>query len=75
MSGLAVMSALAADPIKVGILHSLPGIMAISEMALKETALMTIVEINKSGRVLGKQLVPEVVDLAPNRPLFYPVAI
>lgn len=35
---------------------------------------MTIVEINKSGRVLGKQLVLEALDLATNRPLFYPAA-
>ncbi|OYZ55947.1 MAG: hypothetical protein B7Y21_13300, partial [Hydrogenophilales bacterium 16-61-112] len=42
LSGLASMTALAADTIKVGILHSLSGTMAISETALKETALMTI---------------------------------
>jgi urea transport system substrate-binding protein len=70
LSGLASMSALAADTIKVGILHSLSGTMAISETALKETALMTIAEINKSGGVMGKQLVPVVVDPASNWPLF-----
>ncbi|OYZ56818.1 MAG: urea ABC transporter substrate-binding protein, partial [Hydrogenophilales bacterium 16-61-112] len=61
---------LAADTIKVGILHSLSGTMAISETALKETALMTIAEINKAGGVMGKKLVPVVVDPASNWPLF-----
>jgi urea transport system substrate-binding protein len=61
---------LAADTIKVGILHSLSGTMAISETALKETALMTIAEINAKGGVLGKQLEPVVVDPASNWPLF-----
>lgn len=64
------MAANAADTIKVGILHSLSGTMAISETALKETALMTIEEINKSGGVLGKKLEPVVVDPASNWPLF-----
>ena len=64
------MSAHAADTIKVGILHSLSGTMAISETALKETALMTIDEINKAGGVMGKQLEPVVVDPASNWPLF-----
>jgi urea transport system substrate-binding protein len=64
------MTAHAADTIKVGILHSLSGTMAISETALKETALMTIEEINKAGGVLGKKLEPVVVDPASNWPLF-----
>lgn len=64
------MAAHAADTIKVGILHSLSGTMAISETALKETALMTIEEINKKGGVLGKKLEPVVVDPASNWPLF-----
>jgi len=64
------MTAHAADTIKVGILHSLSGTMAISETALKETALMTIEEINKSGGVMGKKLEPVVVDPASNWPLF-----
>ena len=64
------MAAHAADTIKVGILHSLSGTMAISETALKETALMTIEEINKSGGVMGKKLEPVVVDPASNWPLF-----
>ncbi len=69
-AGLTSLSALAADTIKVGILHSLSGTMAISETALKETALMTIDEINKSGGVMGKKLEPVVVDPASNWPLF-----
>jgi urea transport system substrate-binding protein len=60
----------AADTIKVGILHSLSGTMAISESALKETALMTIAEINANGGVMGKKLEPVVVDPASNWPLF-----
>ena len=68
--GLASFAANAADTIKVGILHSLSGTMAISETALKETALMTIAEINAKGGVLGKQLEPVVVDPASNWPLF-----
>jgi len=57
-------------PIKVGILHSLSGTMAISETSLKDVALMTIESINKSGGVLGRQLQPVVVDPASNWPLF-----
>ena len=60
----------AADTIKVGILHSLSGTMAISETSLKDVALMTIDEINAKGGVLGKKLVPVVVDPASNWPLF-----
>ena len=63
-------SAYAADTIKVGILHSLSGTMAISETALKETALMTIEEINAKGGVLGKKLEPVVVDPASDWPKF-----
>src|SRR5690554_3546195 len=63
-------SAHAADTIKVGILHSLSGTMAISETSLKDVALMTIQEINANGGVLGKQLEPVVVDPASNWPLF-----
>ncbi|MBI1397720.1 MAG: urea ABC transporter substrate-binding protein [Betaproteobacteria bacterium] len=66
VSGIAA----AADTIKVGILHSLSGTMAISETALKNTALMTIEEINAKGGVLGKKLEPVVVDPASNWPLF-----
>ncbi|WP_229205460.1 MULTISPECIES: urea ABC transporter substrate-binding protein [unclassified Duganella] len=62
--------AYAADTIKVGILHSLSGTMAISETSLKDVALMTIDEINAKGGVLGKKLEPVVVDPASNWPLF-----
>jgi urea transport system substrate-binding protein len=71
MSGaLAAAPSWAADTIKVGILHSLSGTMAISETALKETALMTIADINAHGGVMGKKLEPVVVDPASNWPLF-----
>jgi urea transport system substrate-binding protein len=69
-AGFASAPAVAADTIKVGILHSLSGTMAISETALKETALMTIDQINKAGGVMGKKLEPVVVDPASNWPLF-----
>ncbi|TSE21379.1 Aliphatic amidase expression-regulating protein [Tepidimonas alkaliphilus] len=57
-------------PIKVGILHSLSGTMAISETVLKDIALMTIDEINAAGGVLGRKIEPVVVDPASNWPLF-----
>ena len=60
----------AADTIKVGILHSLSGTMAISETSLKDVALMTIEEINAKGGVMGKKLEPVIVDPASNWPLF-----
>ncbi|MDP3511295.1 MAG: urea ABC transporter substrate-binding protein [Sulfuritalea sp.] len=69
-AGFVTQPAIAADTIKVGILHSLSGTMAISETALKETALMTIAEINAKGGVMGKQLEAVVVDPASNWPLF-----
>jgi urea transport system substrate-binding protein len=69
-AGFVSAPVLAADTIKVGILHSLSGTMAISETALKETALMTIAEINAKGGVMGKKLEPVVVDPASNWPLF-----
>src|SRR5438046_2440828 len=69
--GLAIGSqALAADTIKVGVLHSLSGTMAISETVLKDVTLMAIDEINAKGGVLGKKLEPVVVDPASNWPLF-----
>jgi len=64
------MTASAADTIKVGVLHSLSGTMAISETTLKDTVLMMIEEQNKKGGVLGKQLEAVVVDPASNWPLF-----
>jgi len=65
------MGAMAAeDTIKVGVLHSLSGTMAISETTLKDTVLMMIEEQNKKGGLLGKKLEPVVVDPASNWPLF-----
>jgi len=64
------LSAQAADTIKVGVLHSLSGTMAISETTLKDTVLMMIDEQNKKGGLLGKKLEPVVVDPASNWPLF-----
>ncbi len=61
---------MAADTIKVGVLHSLSGTMAISETTLKDTVLMMIDQQNKKGGVLGKKLEPVVVDPASNWPLF-----
>src|SRR3954467_2816689 len=63
-------TASAEDTIKVGILHSLSGTMAISETTLKDVMLMLIDEQNKKGGVLGKQLEAVVVDPASNWPLF-----
>jgi urea transport system substrate-binding protein len=62
--------ATAQETIKVGVLHSLSGTMAISETVLKDVALMAIDEINAKGGVLGKKLEPIVVDPASNWPLF-----
>src|SRR6478735_11616997 len=60
----------AEDTIKIGILHSLSGTMAISETTLKDAMLMLIEEQNKKGGVLGKKLEAVVVDPASNWPLF-----
>ncbi|WP_444455765.1 urea ABC transporter substrate-binding protein [Rhodobacter capsulatus] len=60
----------AGDTIKVGVLHSLSGTMAISETTLKDTVLMLIEAQNKKGGVLGKQLEAVVVDPASDWPLF-----
>ena len=59
-----------AETIKVGVLHSLSGTMAISETTLKDTMLMLIDEQNKKGGLLGKKLEAVVVDPASNWPLF-----
>jgi urea transport system substrate-binding protein len=67
---IASFSAAAADTIKVGVLHSLSGTMAISETTLKDTVLMLIEEQNKKGGLLGKKLEAVVVDPASNWPLF-----
>src|SRR6266567_1993470 len=67
---LAALPAKAQDTIKVGILHSLSGTMAISETTLKDVMLMLIDEQNKKGGLLGKKLEAVVVDPASNWPLF-----
>src|ERR1700735_3424320 len=67
---LGSIRARAADTIKVGILHSLSGTMAISETTLKDVMLMLIEEQNKKGGVLGKKLEAVVVDPASNWPRF-----
>jgi urea transport system substrate-binding protein len=63
-------TARAQSTIKIGVLHSLSGTMAISETVLKDITLMAIEEINAKGGVLGKKLQPVVVDPASNWPLF-----
>ncbi len=67
---LVTLSTMAAETVKVGVLHSLSGTMAISETSLKDILLFTFDEINKSGGVLGKMIEPVVVDPASNWPLF-----
>jgi urea transport system substrate-binding protein len=69
-SSLVAQVAIAADTIKVGVLHSLSGTMAISETTLKDTVLMMIEKQNKKGGILGKKLEAVVVDPASNWPLF-----
>src|SRR6202158_5266151 len=69
--GIALPITVAAqDTIKVGVLHSLSGTMAISETTLKDTVLMMIDEQNKKGGLLGKKLEAVVVDPASDWPLF-----
>lgn len=75
IAGVAVLTlgaaiAQASDTIKVGVLHSLSGTMAISETTLKDTVLMMVDEQNKKGGLLGKKLEAVVVDPASNWPLF-----
>jgi len=74
VGGAAALSAFGAyaagEPIKVGILHSLSGTMAISETTLKDVMLMLIEEQNKKGGVLGRKLEAVVVDPASDWPLF-----
>jgi urea transport system substrate-binding protein len=70
LGALAPAPAFAQDTIKVGILHSLSGTMAISETTLKDTMLFLIDEQNKKGGLLGKQLEAVVVDPASDWPLF-----
>jgi len=73
VAGLTMLGAGAAqaqeDPIKVGILHSLSGTMAISETTLKDAMLMLIEQQNAAGGLLGRELEPVVVDIASDWPL------
>ncbi len=70
LSLAAALPVKAQETIKVGILHSLSGTMAISETTLKDVMLMLIEEQNKKGGLLGKKLEAVVVDPASNWPLF-----
>jgi urea transport system substrate-binding protein len=70
VSGAMAGAAQAQETIKVGVLHSLSGTMAISETTLKDVMLMLIEEQNKKGGLLGKKLEAVVVDPASNWPLF-----
>src|SRR5437016_426157 len=70
LGALAAPAAQAQDTIKIGILHSLSGTMAISETTLKDVMLMLIEEQNKKGGVLGKKLEAVVVDPASDWPKF-----
>ncbi len=71
LSATALSGAFAAeDTIKIGVLHSLSGTMAISETTLKDAVLMLVEEQNKKGGVLGKKLEAVVVDPASDWPLF-----
>ena len=65
-----VAGARAEDTVKVGVLHSLSGTMAISETSLRDILLYTFDEINAAGGVMGKKIDPVVVDGASNWPLF-----
>ena len=67
---IAASAAGAAETIKVGVLHSLSGTMAISETTLKDTILMMVDDLNKKGGLLGKKVEAVVVDPASNWPLF-----
>ncbi|AIE61447.1 urea ABC transporter substrate-binding protein [Bacillus methanolicus] len=58
------------DTVKVGILHSLSGTMAISEVSLRDAELMAIEEINQSGGLLGKKIEPVIEDGASDWPTF-----
>ncbi|MEO1603675.1 MAG: transporter substrate-binding protein, partial [Pseudomonadota bacterium] len=69
LAGTGAMAQDCAEPIKVGVLHSLSGTMAISETTLKDTMLMLIDQQNEKGGLLGCQLEAVVVDPASDWPL------
>jgi len=68
--GLGALPAFAEETVKVGVLHSLSGTMAISETSLRDILLFTFDEINAAGGVMGKKIEPVVVDGASDWPLF-----
>ncbi len=65
-----VLTAQGKEPVKIGVLHSLSGTMAISEVSLRDVVLMAVEEINAKGGVLGRKIQPVVVDPASNWDLF-----
>ena len=69
-SSMVTNSVFANNTIKIGVLHSLSGTMAISETTLKDTILMMVDELNANGGLLGKTVEAVVVDPASNWPLF-----
>lgn len=69
-AGTAAAAAASGDTIKVGILHSLSGTMAVSEVSVKDAELLAIEEVNAAGGVLGKKIVPVIEDGASDWPTF-----
>src|SRR2546428_12721239 len=67
-----ILTAQGKEPIKVGILHSLSGTMAISEAPIKGVVLMAIGEINKAGGLLGRNAEPVIENPPSNLDLFAP---
>src|SRR5256884_9741724 len=65
-----IIAAQGKEPIKIGVLHSLSGTMAISEVSLRDVVLMAVEEINAKGGLLGRKIQPVVVDPASNWDLF-----
>src|SRR5438093_496386 len=65
-----IIGAQGKDPVKIGVLHSLSGTMAISEVSLRDVVLMAVDEINAKGGVMGRPIQPVVVDPASNWDLF-----
>ena len=66
----AALTAQGKEPVKIGVLHSLSGTMAISEVSLRDVVLMAVDEINAKGGVMGRKIQPVVVDPASNWDLF-----
>lgn len=70
VAAVSTLTTQAEETVKVGVLHSLSGTMAISETSLRDVLLFTFDEINAAGGVLGKKIEPVVVDGASDWPLF-----